>query len=122
MKAPSWLVEEGTTLEELISFEKEVKARGKMGIYQFHGIDGSYFKISATTHQQFLEYLKINQNRLLGNHLLERNGLCDKQRQKVRRKAPASTLHKPQRGSGLFYWQRFSFLRGTRFLINYGIR
>lgn len=61
MKAPSWLVEEGTTLEELIDFAKEVKAKGKMGIYQFHGIGSSYFKISPTTHRQFLEYLKANQ-------------------------------------------------------------
>lgn len=61
MKVPSWLVEEGTTLEELINFAKEVKAKGKMAIYQFHGIGGSYFKISATTHRQFLEYLKANQ-------------------------------------------------------------
>lgn len=61
MKVPSWLVEEGTTLEELINFAKEVKAKGKMGIYQFHGIGSSYFKISATTHRQFLEYLKANQ-------------------------------------------------------------
>ena len=61
MKAPSWLVEEGTTVEELINFAKEVKAKGKMGIYQFHGIGRSYFKISATTHRQFLEYLKSNE-------------------------------------------------------------
>jgi peptidoglycan/xylan/chitin deacetylase (PgdA/CDA1 family) len=61
MKVPSWLVEEGTTLEELINFAKEVKTKGKMGIYQFHGIGSSYFKVSATTHRQFLEYLKANQ-------------------------------------------------------------
>lgn len=61
MKVPSWLVEEGTTLIELIDFAKEVKAKGKMGVYQFHGIGSPLFKVTPTIHRQFLEYLQANQ-------------------------------------------------------------
>jgi peptidoglycan-N-acetylglucosamine deacetylase len=61
MKVPSWLVSKGTTLSELIDFAKEVKAKGKMGIYQFHGIGSPLFTVSPTVHRQFLEYLKSNQ-------------------------------------------------------------
>ncbi len=61
MKVPSWLVEEGTTLTELISFVKEVKEKGKMGVYQFHGIGSPLFKVSPIVHRQFLDYLKANQ-------------------------------------------------------------
>lgn len=61
MKVPSWLVEENTTLTELIDFAIEVKANGKMGVYQFHGIGSPLFQVSPTVHRQFLEYLKANQ-------------------------------------------------------------
>ncbi|HTF27380.1 MAG TPA: polysaccharide deacetylase family protein [Flavitalea sp.] len=61
MKAPSWMVEEGTTVKELIEFAEKVKKSGGMGIYQFHGIGGQFFKISAETHKAFLNYLKTNQ-------------------------------------------------------------
>ena len=61
MKAPSWMVEEGTTVKELIEFAEKVKKSGGMGIYQFHGIGGQFFKISAETHKAFLDYLKTNQ-------------------------------------------------------------
>jgi peptidoglycan-N-acetylglucosamine deacetylase len=62
MKVPSWLVGKGTTLDELIDFAKEVKAKGKMGVYQFHGIGSPLFTVSPTVHRQFLEYLKSNQD------------------------------------------------------------
>ena len=61
MKVPSWLVGEGTTLAELVAFAKDVKANGKMGVYQFHGIGSPLFKISPAVHRQFLKYLKDNQ-------------------------------------------------------------
>ena len=61
MKVPSWLVSKGATLAELIDFAKEVKAKGKMGVYQFHGIGSPLFTVSPTVHRQFLEYLKSNQ-------------------------------------------------------------
>lgn len=61
MKVPSWLVMEGTTLADLISYAKEVRTNGKMGIYQFHGIGSPLFKVSPTIHRQFLEYLRANQ-------------------------------------------------------------
>ncbi|MBS1659348.1 MAG: polysaccharide deacetylase family protein [Bacteroidetes bacterium] len=61
MKVPSWLVSKGTTLHELIDFAKAVKSKGKMGVYQFHGIGSPLFTVSPTVHRQFLEYLKSNQ-------------------------------------------------------------
>ncbi|MDJ1482470.1 polysaccharide deacetylase family protein [Cytophagaceae bacterium YF14B1] len=60
MQVPSWLVEEGTTLNELIAFAEKVKQAGGMGIYQFHGIGGEFFQISKETHKLFLQYLNAN--------------------------------------------------------------
>ena len=62
MQVPSWLVQEGTTLEELVAFAKKVKANGGLGIYQFHGVGGEFFKISSETHFAFLSYLKKNED------------------------------------------------------------
>ncbi|HEU4901273.1 MAG TPA: polysaccharide deacetylase family protein [Flavisolibacter sp.] len=60
MKMPSWMVEEGTSLAELIDFAERVKKAGGMGIYQFHGIGAEFFKISKETHRAFLDYLKAH--------------------------------------------------------------
>ena len=60
MKIPSWFVAEGTTLNELIAFAKEVKEKGKMGVYQFHGIGSPLFRLSPGVHKQFLEYLNAH--------------------------------------------------------------
>ena len=62
MKMPSWMVEEGTTLNELIAFAEKIKNAGGIGIYQFHGIGAEFFKISKETHKAFLDYLKSHQN------------------------------------------------------------
>jgi len=61
MKVPSWLVMEGTTLDELIEFAEKVKKAGGMGVYQFHGVGGENFKITSETHRAFLDYLKAHQ-------------------------------------------------------------
>lgn len=58
MKVPSWMVEEGTSLAELVDFAERVKKAGGLGVYQFHGIGAEFFKISKETHRSFLEYLK----------------------------------------------------------------
>jgi len=58
MKMPSWMVEEGTTLAELVAFAENVKKAGGMGIYQFHGVGAEFFAISGETHQAFLAYLQ----------------------------------------------------------------
>lgn len=58
MQVPSWLVEEGTTLTQLIAFAEKAKAASGMAVYQFHGIGGQFFKVSKEVHQQFLSYLK----------------------------------------------------------------
>ena len=60
MKVPSWMVEEGTSLEELITFAEKVRKSGGMGIYQFHGIGAEFFTVSRTTHKAFLAYLKAH--------------------------------------------------------------
>lgn len=62
MKVPSWLVFTGTTTADLISFAEKVKKSRGLGIYQFHGVGGQIFQISADTHREFLAYLKANQN------------------------------------------------------------
>lgn len=61
MQVPSWFVEEGTTLNELIEFAEKAKNTHGMAIYQFHGIGGQFFKISKETHKAFLDYLNKNQ-------------------------------------------------------------
>ena len=62
MKVPSWMVEEGTTLDELIAFAEKIKKLGKMGVYQFHGVGAEFFRISRETHKAFLDYLKMHSN------------------------------------------------------------
>ena len=57
MKVPSWLVDEGTTLAELIAFAEEVKQGGRMGVYQLHGIGGPPFNVAIDVHNAFLDYL-----------------------------------------------------------------
>lgn len=61
MKVPSWMVEEGTTLNALIAFAEKVKKEGGMGVYQFHGIGAQFFRVSKDVHKAFLDYLKKNE-------------------------------------------------------------
>jgi peptidoglycan-N-acetylglucosamine deacetylase len=58
LKIPSWLVEEGTSLQSLIAFAERARTSGVMAVYQFHGIGGEFFKVSPDTHRAFLEYLE----------------------------------------------------------------
>jgi hypothetical protein len=58
MKVPGWMVEEGTTLQQLIAFAEKAKAANGIAIYQFHGIGAEFFRISAETHRLFLSYLR----------------------------------------------------------------
>lgn len=61
MQVPSWHVQEGTSLDELIEFAEKVKKANGLGVFQFHGIGGPLFKISSETHRSFLKYLKDNE-------------------------------------------------------------
>jgi peptidoglycan/xylan/chitin deacetylase (PgdA/CDA1 family) len=61
MHVPSWMVEEGTSLVDLIKFAEKSKEANGMAVYQFHSIDGQLFSISRVTHRKFLEYLKKNE-------------------------------------------------------------
>lgn len=60
MQVPSWHVQEGTTLQELIDFAELVKKANGLGVFQFHGVGGPLFKISSDTHRDFLKYLIDN--------------------------------------------------------------
>jgi peptidoglycan/xylan/chitin deacetylase (PgdA/CDA1 family) len=60
MQVPSWHVQEGTTLKELIDFAEMAKKSNGLGIFQFHGVGGPLFKISSETHRDFLKYLLDN--------------------------------------------------------------
>jgi peptidoglycan/xylan/chitin deacetylase (PgdA/CDA1 family) len=62
MKVPSWLVEEGTTLEQLIRFAEKARAAGGLAVYQFHGIGAEFFRVDAATHRAFLAYLAAHPN------------------------------------------------------------
>lgn len=64
MLVPSWIVEENTSLDELIEQAEKIKQSGGMGIFQFHGIGGQWIKISNETHQAFLKYLKENEKEI----------------------------------------------------------
>ncbi|MBD2720732.1 polysaccharide deacetylase family protein [Hymenobacter armeniacus] len=61
MQVPSWLVEPGTTLPELIAFAEKTKQAHGMGVYQFHGVGGQIFKVSSNVHREFLAYLKAHE-------------------------------------------------------------
>ena len=61
MHVPSWMVEEGTNLNDLIKFAERAKEVNGMAVFQFHSIDGQLFSISSETHRKFLEYLKKNE-------------------------------------------------------------
>ncbi|HEX8329002.1 MAG TPA: polysaccharide deacetylase family protein [Hymenobacter sp.] len=62
MQMPSWMVEQGTTLAELVAFAEKAKKAGGVGIYQFHGVGAEFFTVSTETHQAFLAYLKQHAN------------------------------------------------------------
>lgn len=59
-KVPSWLVEEGTTLAELVAFAERVRQAGGLGVYQFHGVGAEFFRVSSATHRAFLAYLRAH--------------------------------------------------------------
>ncbi|WP_201981903.1 polysaccharide deacetylase family protein [Hymenobacter rubidus] len=61
MQVPSWMVEPGTTLPELIAFAEKVQQAHGMGVYQIHGVGGQIFKISSQVHRGFLAYLKAHE-------------------------------------------------------------
>ncbi|RYY56946.1 MAG: hypothetical protein EOO09_04500 [Chitinophagaceae bacterium] len=58
LKIPSWLVEEGTGLNELIAFARAARKVNGIGVYQFHGIGSEFFRVDAQVHRAFLRWLK----------------------------------------------------------------
>ena len=62
MKVPSWLVFTGTRAGQLIAFAEKVKKSNGLGIYQFHGIGGQIFQVSADAHKEFITYLTAHKN------------------------------------------------------------
>lgn len=43
---------------ELIAYVKRVHDAGGLGVLQFHGVGGDYLDVSATAHQQLVDYLR----------------------------------------------------------------
>jgi peptidoglycan-N-acetylglucosamine deacetylase len=64
LKVPSWHVMEGTTGAALIEFvERTIRSNG-LGIFQFHDIGGLLFNVSEEAHQDLLNYLSANADRV----------------------------------------------------------
>lgn len=55
---------EGVTGETLISYVKQAKAQGTMVNFTFHGIGGDHLAVSASAHQQLLDYLAAHRHEL----------------------------------------------------------
>ena len=60
---PSWPVQEGCSLDTLISFLESVYQKKGFGVLQFHGIGGQWIKISNETHIGLLFYLEQHKDR-----------------------------------------------------------
>ena len=71
MQVPSWHVQEGTSLDELIEFAEKVKKVNGLGVFTFHGIGGQLFRISSETHRGFLKYLRDNMRTIIWFQLLQ---------------------------------------------------
>lgn len=60
LRIPAYGLDDSTSAATLITYVKNVQARGGMGIIMFHGIGGDYITTSTAVHQQLLDYLKEN--------------------------------------------------------------
>lgn len=56
-KIPSWGFANKPNGKELISFVEAATEKGGLGIFMFHGVGGDYLEVSATAHQELLQYL-----------------------------------------------------------------
>lgn len=65
MNAPSWIVTEGTSFEELKEYVDKVANQNAIGILQFHGIGGEWISISNEAHYKLIEYLDRNKDDIL---------------------------------------------------------
>jgi len=60
---PSWGVNEPTGAE-MIAYVEEARKRGTIAIFMFHNVGGGYLNVSAEAHQELLEYLNINRDKI----------------------------------------------------------
>ncbi len=60
MHVYSWAVPEGTTATALIAFAQKAKQDGGLAVFQFHGVDGEWIKVSGEAHEKLLEFLSDN--------------------------------------------------------------
>jgi peptidoglycan/xylan/chitin deacetylase (PgdA/CDA1 family) len=86
MQVPSWRVQEGTSLDELIEFAEKVKKVNGLGVFTFHGIGGQLFRISSETHRGFLSYLRENENDYLVSTFADAMGIIQKRLEMKRKK------------------------------------
>jgi len=57
---PSYGLEENITADQLITYVKNVRKKGGMGIFMFHGVGGDYITTPAQSHKKLVEYLVKN--------------------------------------------------------------
>jgi peptidoglycan-N-acetylglucosamine deacetylase len=64
LQVPSWHVMEGTSEDALIAFVESVIQSKGLGVFQFHGVGGPLFEVSAEAHKKLLTFLHENANRV----------------------------------------------------------
>jgi peptidoglycan/xylan/chitin deacetylase (PgdA/CDA1 family) len=60
---PSWGVADPTG-EELIDYVKKANEMGTIAVFMFHSVGGGYLNVSAEAHEQLLEYLQQNREKV----------------------------------------------------------
>ena len=60
---PSWGVSDPTG-EELIAYVKEAEKMGTIAVFMFHSVGGGYLNVSSEAHEQLLEYLQQNREKV----------------------------------------------------------
>jgi sialate O-acetylesterase len=60
---PSWGVVDPTG-DELIAYVDQALEHGTVGVFMFHSVGGGYLNVSAEAHDQLLEYLDRNRDRI----------------------------------------------------------
>jgi peptidoglycan/xylan/chitin deacetylase (PgdA/CDA1 family) len=64
MLVPSYIVAEGSTVNDLIKMVEKAKQMNGLIVFQFHGVGGQWISVSNDVHRQFVNYLKQNEEEL----------------------------------------------------------
>ncbi|MCY1722723.1 polysaccharide deacetylase family protein [Prolixibacteraceae bacterium Z1-6] len=63
VKVSSWDVDE-PTIEELIAYVDEARAKGTIAVFMFHSVGGGYLNVGEEQHRALLEYVNENSDDL----------------------------------------------------------